>query len=590
MSDFAAPQGIQLQLRSPTGEVLGYLSDSDESGKILGAELVERKIGGVETFKFRISNDVDLPITRNTECYFYVNGILRFCGQVVEIPLPDQDNPILEIIGEGFYKNLSKKVINESYSIQTLSAIITDIASTYLGTDIDIFYDSTKISVPYIPNITIEFKDKSLFDVFSTLLQIANYDYNNAKYRFYVDVEKDFVFELMDEDFQAAIFEGYQYQAPEISEDSSNIINRILAFRTTQSDPKTAEYVGAYEDTASQGRYGLFEKKITFPDYIDTTTIQKIAATILQRRSLPQTKIGIRDVEIFRPRTITTGFGILDNGSGSEDWMLDKDISTEEQALLRSDFRRGLEEINFGNYAISNKRNKIWEILAECDTLDGWDTSHLSFTTLTLSTAHVLTGRRAMKFACVGDSYNEYAELILPTEIPLPQAIRAYLYFDTIVDQIQVRFYDTLENYKDLQFGIAGSTLSVDKDVSTEGNMDVDTATETLELDVELLNSTTVDQWIKLSTSVAIGEIINIKRIRLTILASNVFNFYLDRLDAYADVCKFHSLQLEEVTYFLSSKLFSAGLNFGELEDNIIDEIDKKVEDGDVALAIFSKQ
>lgn len=590
MSDFAAPQGVQLQLRSPTGEVLGYLSDSDESGKILGAELVERKIGGVENFKFRVSNDVDLPITRNTECYFFINGILRFCGQVVEIPLPDQNNPVLEIVGEGFYKNLSKKVINESYSSQTLSAIITDVASTYLGEDIDIFYDGSKINPPSISGITIEFKDKNLFDVFSTLLQIANYDYNNTKYRFYVDVEKDFVFELISEDYQAAIFEGYQYQAPEVSEDSSNVINRILAFRTTQSDPKTAEYVNAYEDTASQGRYGLFEKKITFPDYIDTTTIQKIAATILQRRSLPQTKIAIQNVEIFRPRTIFTGLGILDNGSGPEDWILDKDVSTQDQTLLRSDFRRGLEQINFGNYAISNKRNKIWEILAECDTLTGWGVSHISSTQLSLSTAKVLTGRRSMKFEVASGSYGEYIELTLENEILLPQAARAYVYFDSILDQIQVRFYDTLGNYKDLQFGVLDNILAVDKDVSTEGNMDVDTATETLELDINTLNLTTIDQWIKLSTEVLIGEIVNIKTIRITMLSDNVFSFYLDRLDAYADVCKFHSLQLEEVTYFLSSKLFSANLNFGELEDNIIDEIDKKVEDGDVALAIFSKQ
>ena len=49
-----AQEGIQLKLISPSGEILGILSDTDESGKILNAKITEQKIGGVEKCSFQI--------------------------------------------------------------------------------------------------------------------------------------------------------------------------------------------------------------------------------------------------------------------------------------------------------------------------------------------------------------------------------------------------------------------------------------------------------------------------------------------------------------------------------------------------------
>ena len=623
---FSAPEGVQLQLRSPTGEVLAYLSDTDESGKILNARVIERKIGGVEKFNFQIANDTDLPITRNTECFFYVSGVLRFVGQIVEIPLPDQDNPVLELEGNGFYKNLYKKVINQSYTNQTLNAVVTSVASTYLGADIDIFYDAGKIAVPSISNIDIEFKDKNLFEVFTKILQIANNDYENAKYRFYVDNEKDLVFELMDETLQTVLFEGFQYQTPEVSEDNSNIINKVLTFRTTSIDPKTAEFVATYQDTASQGRYGLFERKITFPDFIDTTTIAKIADFILKRRSLPQTKIAIENVEIFRTDKRFTELGILNNGSGDDDWEVDQTGSVRDQVKMTSGIRRGLQEIEFGNWGIANKRSLFWAIVAECDTLTGWDLTNLVVTTAVLSSTRVLTGRQSIKFTTGAGSENEYAEFTLSQEIPLALLARIYLYFEGTVDKIRVTFYDTFGNDKSIEFGTIEDSFEVDILLPDTDDLEVDYSGGTDILDVDIINAVTFDQWLKLTQDIELRTsledldvkpngaaeqfqvkpngaaedfqvrfveqlgILNVKRIRITILTNNVVVFYLDRIDAYSSIYKHHELQLEQVTYNLASRLFTAGLNFGEVEDNIIDEIDKKVEDGDVALAIFSKQ
>lgn len=626
MPIFTAPEGIQLQLQSPTGEVLAYLSDTDESGKILNAKVIERKIGGVEKFTFQIANDTDLPITRNTECYFYVSGILRFIGQIVEIPLPDQDDPVLELTGNGFYRNLEKKVINTSYTAQTLDAIVKDVGNNYLGADIDIFYDVDKIDTPNITNIDIEFKDKNLFDVFLKLLQIANHDYDNEKYRFYIDNEKDFVFEQMTETLQTVLFEGFQYQAPEVSEDNSNIINKILTFRTTSADPRTAEYVATYQDTASQGRYGLFEKKITFPDYIDTTTISEIADFILSRRANPQTKIKIENVEIFRPPKKFSDLGVLDAGSGEDDWFLDKDVSTSEQIRLTSDIRRGLQAIDFGNWGISNKRNLFWAIVAECDTLTGWDLTNLSVTTAVLSTTRVLTGRQSIKFTTGSGSDGEYAEYTLTQEIPLALMGRLYVYFENTVDKIRITFYDTFSNEISFEFGTIERTLEVDILLPDTDDLEVDYSGGTDVLDTDIISAITYDQWLKIVQNIELATeldnffvkpngaaeqfqvkpngaaedfqirftsqvgILNVKRIRITMLTNNALSFYLDRIDAYANIYKFHELQLEEIEYNLSSKLFTADLNFGELEDNIIDEIDKKVEEGDIALAIFSKQ
>ena len=551
-----SPDGIQLYIKSPSGERLAILSDTDNSGQLLNAVIEENKIGGVNKFSFDIPRNINIPITRNTECYFYIKGELWKSGYVQETPEPDQTNAVLKVIGEGFYKRLFKKVINETYTSQTLDAITKDVANTYLGNELDIYYDVAKIDTPSISSITIEFKDKNLFEVFETLLKIANYDYENNRYRFYVDNEKDFVFEQISNNIQTSLFEGYQYQLPEISTDNTKIVNKILAFRTISGTPKEVEYVNTYEDTESQGRFGLFEQKITFPDYIDSTTINNICSFLLKRKSLPQTKIKIENYEI-------------------------EDILT------------------FGDYYLSNKLDTYWKLLADCDSLVGWDVGALSVTTLSLSTAHVLTGKRSLKFITGVGSTGEYAIFTLEKAIPFPKYVRTYIYYESVTPIIKITYLDIDDNPMDVDLGSADTGLFGDQWIKYSKKVEEISEAIGLLVDVNglqdqdtIVNTDAVTETeleVRLETEAGTG-VLNIKKIKIEIISDIVSTFYIDRLDMIASIYSSHKLQLEEIKYNLSSIGLFSNMNFGEKEDNVLDEIKEQVKDGNIALSIFSKQ
>jgi hypothetical protein len=545
----SAPKGVTLKLFSPSEELIAILSDTDRSGRSLNVTLSEQKMHGVTEFSFNIAKDLDIPITRNTECYFYVNQVLWKIGYIRNEPQPDQDSPLLLVEGNGFASRLEKKVINESYTSQTLDYIVKDIASTYLGEDIGVYYAVAKIDTPSVSGITLEFKDKDLLKVFDQLIQIANYNYDTDKYRWYVDNEKELVFENLSETVITNLFEGYQYLTPEVSIDNTRIVNKILAYRTTSADPDVVEFVNTYQDTASQSRYGLFEKKLTFADYIDTATVQKICEAILARNGAPS------------PIVKVINFPLGDN------------------------------PLSYGKYRLSNKKDRFWNIAADCDTLTGWDTAGISATTLSLSTTHVLTGRQSLKFVTASGSNGEYVEFTLPVQIPFPLIARVFVYFDSTAIPIQVTFYDDLGNEVDIDFSatITNQWARFTQDVQlltevvslyvdpngTEENLYVDPNGSELDLVVRNLLQ---------------DGLFNVQKVRITILTDTAATFYVDRLDAYATVYAAHELQLEEVEYNLSRTALVANINFGEMDDSVVDEIKKKVKPGDLALDVFSKQ
>ena len=588
---FTAPKGIQIKLVSPSNEIMGILSDTDNSGPILNAQVNIVKVGGVDKFSFTVDKDTDLPITRNTLAYFYIQGTLWFNGFIKEIPQPDQDIPVLIVEGEGFYKRLEKKVINEDYTAQTLDTIVKDVASNHLGSDVGVFYDVAKIDVPALSGITIEFKDKNLLDIFETLLSICNFEYDTTKYRFYVDNFLDLVFEEISETVSNNLFEGYHYQKPEVSEDFSKVINKVLTFRTTSGDPDVVEFVAAYEDTDSQGRYGLYEKKVTFPDFVDTTTISNIADAILKRRALPQDKVAIKDYELNLPLIVGDTFVVEPSGVVE---VLEVDVNgiQDSPMAIDSEITTVPLPFNFGNYGLSNKRTNYWQVIADCDTLTGWNVAGISNTTLTLSETHVLTGKRSMKFVTAAGSNNEFVEFILSDLIALPQKVRIFMYFESVAPVLKITYSDINGNSVDINFSSVTDQWVKHTEDSVQLTQVVDLEVDELADPDKLLQvDRTADPNLQLEVRDEVEPgLLSIDRVRITMLTDSATTFYVDRLDTFASIYRRRTLQLEEITYNLSSLGLFADLNFGEKEDSIIDEIKENVKEGSVALGIFSKQ
>lgn len=582
---FSAPVGVQLYLYSQSDELITVLSDNNISGQLLDVELVYEKFGGLMTFSFNLSRDYNFPLTKNMTCFFYVSGILWSGGYLIEIPEADSDTPVLRIKGEGFFKRLKNKVINESYSAQTFEFIVDDILTSHLGSDIGIFYDALKIDVPTIASITIEFKDKTLLQVIKNIIQLCNKDYNNVKYIVYIDNDRELVIEELSEDFQQILFEGYNYQSPDSSKDFTKIVNSLDAYRSTLADPNVVEFVNNYDVQDSIDRNSLYQKKITFSDYTDTTTIANLSNAVLDRRAYPQDKVKIDNLEITNI-------------------------------------------LNFGKYRLNNKRQDFWQLIADCDALTGWDFSNLSVTTAALSSTHVLTGKQSIKFVTGSGSDGEYAEYILSTVIPFPTLLRLYMYFESTTSLLTVTFFDEYNNEVVIDF----ETLEFDMEVTHETTGDDEfivssdpVTDQNLSVDIQIA---VVDQWAKIekeleaqvitsnylelydgvnpqenmelydgsitedaqALSLSGNALINVSRVRITFNTDSVTTVYLDRLEAKASIYKHHDLQLEKVLYTLSAVGLFANAEFGDKSFSIVDEIKDNVKNGDLALQVFSKQ
>ena len=82
----------------------------------------------------------------------------------------------------------------------------------------------------------------------------------------------------------------------------------------------------------------------------------------------------------------------------------------------------------------------------------------------------------------------------------------------------------------------------------------------------------------------------SIKSIRIKIDSNIATNFYVDRIEVLSNSYKYSELLLKQIKYNLTSLGLFADLSFGGRVDSIIDEINDKVKDGDIALNIFAKQ
>ena len=89
----------------------------------------------------------------------------------------------------------------------------------------------------------------------------------------YLNRRKKYKKGITESEIEAMYFEGYNYQDPDIENDASDIVNQVQLYRTISGDDKNTEYVATYNDQDSIDLYGLYERKLTFSDYIDNDGI-----------------------------------------------------------------------------------------------------------------------------------------------------------------------------------------------------------------------------------------------------------------------------------------------------------------------------
>jgi hypothetical protein len=405
---------------SDAGSVVSLLSSDTNTGAILDAEIVWEKIGGMKSFKFTLDRKTEVPLFNSMECELYIDGVKKFVGYTVTVPNVETNEPSLVLEGRGFWYRLKETVQTSTHSATTVEDIIGTLDLTGTG----VSYNASKIDCS-VAVVDIEFKKKSIASVLDSLVQIANQDFNTSQFVWGVDEEKELYFRALPAEPIQGLFEGYQFQAPEVQTEDK-VVNRVLAWRTTSANPDVTELVDTFEDGGSIDRNGPREKKVVFPDYADYSDIENISKAIIQRNLDPLEKVSIKDLDI----------GVLEEGF----------------------------------YNLSIKPEKYFQLVNECDFLDGWDVSASPNMPLSVSQDQVLTGRSSLKFEPSALASGNFAEYTLPVKLNSPLFLRAFVYFDTDPADIQIIFTDS-----------RGSSIT---------------------LDLEGLPAPTADQWLKYTQAV----------------------------------------------------------------------------------------
>ena len=544
--------GIQIIIKSTTGAIITIVSDTDDTGNILELEMNVLKNGGLDKFSFSLAKNTDTPITINVICFFYYNGTLWDSGYVVNIPEPDQDNPIFKVEGHGWMHRLKEKFIDATYTLTAFSTIVASFLSTYLTTDLGVSYDAGKIDLPVtIPSFTIYFTNHSVFDCIMDFINICNKNYDTTQYRFWIDAELELNIGLIEDTIDKVLFEGYDYQSPEVEVDRSKIVNKVLAYRTNSVTPGDLQLFATYEDTVSQDKYGIVEKKYVYPGALTGTGIfENMAKALLNKYKEPIERIIIKDVEVIN------------------------DVP-----------------FFFKLYGISNKRDKYWFLVGEYNSLINWDQTNKGVTTvITSDITHTFTHRRCIRFTTTTGSNGTYIEYTLERFILFPTTVRIFNEFVNTPISITVGFIDINDVMFEVELKqIVGWTKTIghineqidDDDLFV--NYDVATEAE-LNLNYDLSTEGFMEVGVLINDGVA-----TIKAIRVTMNSDTAMSMYLDRIEIESESYKYHELIPEEIKYLLSAQLGIADISFGDTEDSLIDQIEEKVEDGDLALAIYAR-
>lgn len=548
-------KGVTVYVISKTDEIVGRWDNNTENGQILEVKCSEKKIGGLDKFTISIARDFDIPLFNDFEVEIYVDDNKWYRGKADFIPVPDQNDPVLKIKGDGFYSNLKKKVIDRSYVNETLGNILIDIGSNEFGSDIDVFYNLAKLSPPAIFNIDVEFKDKTIQQALLRLLEIANNNYSSQQYTLGVDNVKDFYFQPIDTDIIKTYFEGYDYFDPQAKLDDKVVVNRINTYRTTSADDKETEFVATYEDTESQTLYGLREKKLTFPDFVDTTTISEIAAGILQEHNEPKRQNIIRDFQTTEP-------------------------------------------LEIGFYRTVNKRNEYLVSLSNCESLTGWDDVPAPNLGFVLATDDVLTGRSSFKFTLTdGVTDGEYVEFTFDDPIPGPYLLRAFARAKSDDAIIAIEYEDTNGSFIDIQFDPVPFVSITDykwtkKEVPCLQQTSIDNLVVNPSIGVTdnlVANLNGVDPADNLVVgSLVVPGIKDVKKIRIKAI-SGTGVVYVDRIDCFSNSYVSSDLILEKIDYKLTSLNQTAKIAFGQDLDTLSKEMMILTEDGRVSFDIYSK-
>lgn len=536
LAELENPFGIEIKFFSTTGEFVGMVGTTFDNANLIDTELSVQKIGGLKTFKFTITRDINIPFFNLMETRFFINGIHWYTGELQFIPGQDERDEEFEYTGKGYWDYLKKIKIEKLYINKTLEYMIKDIIENDISVKTPILYNPSLIIPNNITITKIEFKKKTAEKALKTLLEIANQNYTVEQYEMGVDLSKQFYFNIISNDLITGFFEGYQYQEPEVKFDLKNVVNQIDLYRA-QENSQNVEFISQKINTTSQELYGVRNKDITFSDFIDQSDAEKIADKILSRNSNPFETVSIND-------------------------------------LIISD-----NKFDIGFYSVNNKINEYTTTINEFNDISEW-TKIASNTIITETSEKVLTGKKAFKFETQNGSSGEFIEYELDETIYFPEKISIWASQSKKGEAFSLLFFN--EEGKSFDFIFDFIITEQEKLITDESGKLIITEISSQGIEINL-----VEDYDNLIFS--IEGLDNIKKVRITINTNDNLTFFLDRLDIINTSYKQQKLISDSINYKQEKNTVIANCVFGERVENVIDNIKKLNEKTANTINIFQK-
>lgn len=529
--------GLSVTFYSPYGEQIATLTAGRGAGVKLESEMTFSKYGNLESFDLMVKRNIDIPFFNGMNTRFYFKNLPFAYGYIELVPPTDQTSSVISLRGYGYSKKLNDKKITATYSSSTVSAILADLGSTYF-LDLGINYNPTKLQSPVLSVSSATWDDKSIIDIIDDLVSMCNTAFSTVEYIYGVDESGDFYFKGIGTDtIEKAYFEGWNYQNPETEYDAESLINKVLLFRTTSGDNKTTEYVNTYTDSDSIDKYGIYDKKITVPDYIDNTTAENIANGVIAEWKDPKYRITVSDL-------------IINN------------------------------VLPFAYYTVTNKRQDQIIVDSEfaSDTEWGGDYSAYAFDIID---TNVLTGRLCFEWTISGDLGDSITKSV---EYYMPSKLRLYIRQQTAGEFLSLSVTGKSRTISQSIVDSGGDNLEVSDGADLVTFIADDTVLSSININVPVIN-----EWIY--ADLDLTGWFRIDTIAITVINNDPNVILLDRLEIFTNSYISRELSLEKINYvFNANSIKCKDATFGKKKLTLTEKLETVDKKNNIPYDIFSKQ
>ena len=400
---FAEPEyNLFLQFFTVSNLFVDSVYVQNEALTLIDLDFELNIIGGLKKLTILFLKSFSVKLLNQMKVKVWINNSHYFTGLITYTPNEDTTETVINYEGEGFISQLDGKIIDLVYENKTIVEILTDLINVQAA-DTDIIFNSDFIDPISITLTKFEVNKKSIRKAIDQLLEICNVNFNSEEFEY--GVNRDNIFYFFPIDKTAIIlsyFEGYHFQKPKVKTSIKNIINKIIIFRTLEGSDVTEE-VSSISDAVSIDKYGLKEKKITYSNFYDTSTVEDMAEFIIEKFKNPSLSIDIQNL-----------------------------ASTIYDELLP-----------FGVYRINNKPDNYTRLIDDCTELAAWNLTSISNTTITLESYYIYSGRKSFKCVTAAGSNGEYIQIEFDPYLWFQTGFSIYVYQETASEILQIELEDS---------------------------------------------------------------------------------------------------------------------------------------------------